>query len=129
MIESRQHEAVVYFNSNFFVDKEILAYAESHFNLLRKVDVSHEKITGTRLEEIARQAGLPLQGLLRGRALTEKGEQQAPALRDENDIIKFVQHNPAFLDTPIIVTREKAGIVKRVCDLYELTRVTKKAMF
>jgi len=122
MIEQHKHEAVIYYNSNNAIDKEILAYAESHFNHIRKIDVTREKITGTRFEQIAMQIGLPLIGLIRSRMVTPRGDIYPPDLRVDDDRIKFLQHNPEFIRTPIVITNREAAVVTRVFELYDMVK-------
>jgi arsenate reductase len=119
MIENHPHEVIIYYHSEKPVDREILAHAASHFSHIRLVDLKTQKITGTRLEEIAMRLGVPLRRMILENPVYEEDSLEAETTSD-NDYIKFIQHNPNLLRTPIVITKDKACVAKGAKDLYEL---------
>jgi arsenate reductase (glutaredoxin) len=107
MLEQHENEVLVFYNSNISAERKILAYAESNFGHVRSIDVATQPVRGTVLEELAMRLNLPLADLVH----TDKGVESVPQLGDDTDYIKLVQHNPALLHTPIVVTKTKAGFV------------------
>jgi len=120
MIEDHKNEVIVYYNGQRNADKSILAYVNSYFNHVRTVDVTNQKITGTRLEEIAMRVGVSVSELINHNC--EAYEKFANTLDEHNDqdCIKIIQHNPELLRTPIVITKDKAIIAKGTTDIMNL---------
>ncbi|MCU0391212.1 MAG: hypothetical protein MUE81_08850 [Thermoflexibacter sp.] len=101
MIERHANEVTIFYNSNSHQDKKIIAYAQSNYDFVRTIDISTEAIRGTIFEEIALRLNTSIRELL-------KNNEDIPELGSDVDYIKFIQHNPESLKTPIVISKDKA---------------------
>lgn len=100
MIEQHENEVTVFYNSNLQQDKKIIAFLQSNYSYVRTFDVITQSIRGTLLEEIAMRLNITVKGLLR--------EDNQPELESDLDYIKWIQHHPDTIKTPIVIGKEKA---------------------
>ena len=109
MIEEHLHEVTVFYNSNLSQDKKIIAYLQSNYSHVRTFDISVQSMRGTLLEEIAMRLNTNIDGLLR--------EENKPELDNDLDYIKWIQHHPDALRTPIVISKDKAIIAVNQGDI------------
>lgn len=120
MIENHNNEVVVYYNPNHSVDKEVLAYAQTHFMYVRTVNVLKSRITGTRFIEIANRMGMPLNFLVCLSSDAAKTIGLDYGNMDEEDLIKLLQHYPDLINTPIVISKNKAVVASGARDIYDM---------
>ncbi|MDW7692421.1 ArsC/Spx/MgsR family protein [Flammeovirgaceae bacterium SG7u.111] len=128
MIENHNNEVVIYYNSNHSVDKEVIAYAQTHFRFVRTVNVIESRLTGTRLTEIASRLGMPLDYLV---CLTSDAAKTIGldfGNMDDIDLIKLLQHYPDLIKSPIVISKNKAVVATGAKDIYEMAETYSEIM-
>jgi arsenate reductase-like glutaredoxin family protein len=112
MIEEYLNEVTVFHNSKLPQDKKIIAFLQSNYDHVRTFDVATQSIKGTLLEEIAIRLNITVKELLK--------EDNRPELESDVDYIKWIQHNPEMLKTPILVAKEKAIFAQNQGDIAKI---------
>ena len=119
MIEKHNHEALIFYNEENTLDREILFAAKDHFRNVREVEVNTYMPTGTRMIEIALLLDIQVGNLVNEDSPLFSQFADLVKSTDERGIIQLLQHNPKLFKTPIVIVKNRGIIIRSMSDMME----------
>jgi arsenate reductase-like glutaredoxin family protein len=127
MFKPADNEIKFLYNSKKISDKETYAYIQSlHEHEINELDVSKNDLTPTQLSELADTMGVRIIDLFDKSSAYFKENIEGKDL-EENDLLNILVREKSALETPIMISKEGAKVVKSSSDIINMDMIfTKK---